>query len=204
MVYAGFWRRAGAVFIDILVGSPIFALQMWLIGISIPAAILSLLIPGMVFSLYPVVFHARWGQTIGKMATGIKVVRVDGQPIDMRVALLRSSVDMALWVFYALMTTGALFAWSGPEWSSMGRLERLDALRGESLAFGLYSWISKGWAWSEVVVMLFNRKRRAIHDFIAGTVVIRVPQPSAGRVQAGIDPGVDYQMEGYGDPPQPL
>jgi uncharacterized RDD family membrane protein YckC len=27
------------------------------------------------------------------------------------------------------------------------------------------------WMWSEVVVMLFNRRRRALHDFIAGTVV---------------------------------
>ena len=27
------------------------------------------------------------------------------------------------------------------------------------------------WIWSEVIVMLFNKKRRALHDFIAGTVV---------------------------------
>jgi uncharacterized RDD family membrane protein YckC len=39
-------------------------------------------------------------------------------------------------------------------------------------------WITLAWAgaaWSilEVVTMLTNRKRRAIHDFIAGTVVVR-------------------------------
>jgi len=28
------------------------------------------------------------------------------------------------------------------------------------------------WVWSEFIVLLTNRKRRAIHDFIAGTVVI--------------------------------
>nr|WP_309696742.1 hypothetical protein [Armatimonas sp.] len=27
------------------------------------------------------------------------------------------------------------------------------------------------WVWSEVVVILFNKRRRALHDFIAGTVV---------------------------------
>ena len=27
------------------------------------------------------------------------------------------------------------------------------------------------WIWSEVVVMLFNKRRRVLHDFIAGTVV---------------------------------
>jgi uncharacterized RDD family membrane protein YckC len=29
------------------------------------------------------------------------------------------------------------------------------------------------WVWGEFVTMLFNKKRRAVHDFIAGTVVIR-------------------------------
>ena len=29
------------------------------------------------------------------------------------------------------------------------------------------------WIWSELIVMLTNRRRRALHDFIAGTVVIR-------------------------------
>ena len=28
------------------------------------------------------------------------------------------------------------------------------------------------WTWSELIVMLFNQRRRALHDFIAGTVVI--------------------------------
>lgn len=31
------------------------------------------------------------------------------------------------------------------------------------------------WLLSELVVLLFNEKRRALHDFIAGTVVVRVP-----------------------------
>jgi uncharacterized RDD family membrane protein YckC len=29
------------------------------------------------------------------------------------------------------------------------------------------------WFWSEVVTMLFNKKKRALHDFIAGTMVIQ-------------------------------
>jgi uncharacterized RDD family membrane protein YckC len=35
-----------------------------------------------------------------------------------------------------------------------------------------------GWMASEVVVLLFNRKKRALHDFIAGTVVVETaPEP---------------------------
>ncbi|WP_255590049.1 hypothetical protein [Marinicella meishanensis] len=29
------------------------------------------------------------------------------------------------------------------------------------------------WYWSELLVMLTNERRRALHDFIAGTVVIK-------------------------------
>jgi uncharacterized RDD family membrane protein YckC len=29
------------------------------------------------------------------------------------------------------------------------------------------------WVWGELIVLLTNRKRRALHDFIAGTVVVR-------------------------------
>jgi len=28
------------------------------------------------------------------------------------------------------------------------------------------------WYWSEIIVILFNKRNRALHDFLAGTVVI--------------------------------
>jgi hypothetical protein len=33
------------------------------------------------------------------------------------------------------------------------------------------------WVWSEVVVILFNERRRALHDFIAGTIVVQTTPP---------------------------
>jgi uncharacterized RDD family membrane protein YckC len=36
----------------------------------------------------------------------------------------------------------------------------------------LLSYVSLGWFITEVVTMLTNKKRRALHDFIANTVVI--------------------------------
>jgi uncharacterized RDD family membrane protein YckC len=32
--------------------------------------------------------------------------------------------------------------------------------------------VQQVWVWSEFIVLLTNRKRRALHDFIAGTVVV--------------------------------
>jgi uncharacterized RDD family membrane protein YckC len=48
--------------------------------------------------------------------------------------------------------------------------------------FGVGDWImmSTGmlWFWAEIITMLTNRKRRSVHDFIAGSVVIRIPKQS--------------------------
>ena len=33
------------------------------------------------------------------------------------------------------------------------------------------------WVWSEPLVMLLNKQRRAIHDFLAGTVVLHIEPP---------------------------
>jgi uncharacterized RDD family membrane protein YckC len=38
-------------------------------------------------------------------------------------------------------------------------------------------WSMSAWGILEVATMLLNSKRRALHDFIAGTVVMRVSQP---------------------------
>ena len=40
----------------------------------------------------------------------------------------------------------------------------------------IISWLSKGYVMSEFVVLWLNRKKRAIHDFIAGTVIIHDPR----------------------------
>jgi hypothetical protein len=53
--------------------------------------------------------------------------------------------------------------------------------------------IQNVWVWGELIVLLTNRKRRALHDFIAGTVVIRtdaaegITQPDAPPTAGSAD-----------------
>ena len=44
------------------------------------------------------------------------------------------------------------------------------------------------WVLSELVVLLLNKKRRTLHDFIAGTVVLHLsaPAPDPGSVREGV------------------
>jgi uncharacterized RDD family membrane protein YckC len=37
----------------------------------------------------------------------------------------------------------------------------------------LLDWLHQIWIWSEFAVLLTNKRKRALHDFIAGTVVIK-------------------------------
>ena len=176
MKYAGFWRRAASLFIDGLLVAPLIALEWFLFGVSPGVAIASVVLIGILWSLYPIYFHGRWGQTVGKMAAKIKVVQVDGSPITPRHAVVRNSVDLVMWSIYVVGTVLVLATWDGPDWSSLGLLEQRRLVNEGTPFFGAYDVISQAWFWSEVLVLLFNKKRRALHDFIAGTVVVRVAQ----------------------------
>lgn len=83
--YAGFWIRLGAGVIDLLVLILIGGIILFVSGS--PAF---LFIGELIFSFsYFVGFWIWRGQTPGKMAVGIKIIRTDSSPITWRYALLR-------------------------------------------------------------------------------------------------------------------
>ena len=120
-------------------------------------------------------------QTIGKMVTKVRVVdfRTEGG-ISWWQAWLRKGIPMVLslgflgWEVF-LVLTGSL----NP--SGLANGEALTASKG----FWLLMALPALWFFAEVLTMLTNEKRRALHDFIAGTVVVRtntqeqVAQPEA-------------------------
>lgn len=67
--YAGFWLRVGAWLIDVV----LLAIISW----------------GLANVLYFVGLWAWRGQTLGQIVANVRVVRADGGPVDLRVAILR-------------------------------------------------------------------------------------------------------------------
>lgn len=96
MRYAGFWPRALAQVIDFAVLLCLTVPGQFVFGLSTTAALAAYLFASVVGVGYPVYFHARWGQTLGKVLAKIKVTRIDGRRIGLGRALLRSSVDIGL------------------------------------------------------------------------------------------------------------
>ena len=99
---AGFWRRIGAVLLDVIMFGIVFGILHDLLG--------SLLRGGgsfpLWFALYNIVMWATKGTTIGGIVCGLKLVRLDDRPMDWSVAIVRS-----LGAFLSLAVAGLGFIW---------------------------------------------------------------------------------------------
>ena len=160
--YHTFWRRFWAGILDGLIFLPFDWVDAKVQSINLPSSLLSLwlLVSYLAFSIYVVLMHARRGQTVGKMLTGVTVLSNRGEvPISFRQAVIRESPYIVLlligWAIVTanLLTSGDL---NIPWWVY------------NLLTFAAFIWFAL-----ELITMLFNDKRRALHDHIAGTVVVR-------------------------------
>ena len=163
--YNTFWPRFWAGMVDALVFLPLGLIDSWMLDPVRPAAIVLswAALSYSSFWVYSVVLHTRYGQTLGKMATGAKVLDVHEQRLpNVRQALLRDIgnivVSSLAFLYLAQLVLNGSYA-KGAE--AIGTPPMI-------LGFAMMAWFLL-----EVVTMLMNDKRRAIHDFIAGTVVVK-------------------------------
>ncbi len=111
---------------------------------------------------------------------GIRVVRLTGERIGWREAWLRSSVDVVFAVLAVISSFVNLTSITRDQYYGVGWMQRtqnLYALEPAWLRWTITA--SQIWVWSELAVMLCNKKRRALHDFIAGTIVTAERKVSA-------------------------
>jgi uncharacterized RDD family membrane protein YckC len=177
--YAGFWPRLASALLDLIILVPLMALMFW--GSSTFRLFdFYYFLPGTAFGLfYSVYLVGRFGGTPGKLIVGIRIRKLNGEPIGYRQAFLRYSVGFILGMATSLALLFPLFHLTDAEYHSLSFMERSQRLI--ELAPFWYKpsqWVQTAWGWSELIVLLTNRKRRALHDFIAGTVVVHVsPAP---------------------------
>ena len=166
---AGFWIRGAALVVDSLVlQAALLPFQLFIVlpmlmvgGIgrgANPARALAVntgyYVVAMLVSFgYVVWMHGKWGQTLGKIATGVKVVRVGGERIGYGRAFGRF-----LGVFLSVITLGIGYLIAG-----------------------------------------FRSDKRALHDLVAGTRVMKVRRPWLEGKPAGFwmryaALGIDWQL----------
>lgn len=121
-----------------------------------------------IWMAYAVAMHTKFGQTYGKMVCKVRVVDFKTErAISFRQALLREGIPIAVSCSVIIYQVFLLKA---------DAQERLQITK--SGAFWLLAILPLLWFLAEVATMLTNEKRRALHDFIAGTVVVRINVPS--------------------------
>lgn len=131
------------------------------------------------YRFYHIGCVALWGQTPGKMAAKIKVVKVDGSAATWWNAFLRNSVETLLTTVVLFLEIKAVLTVSPVLFASTDFAKRPALI--DSFVPGIavdIAWATQAFVLTEFVVLFLNKKKRAIHDFIAGTVVIHDPRLS--------------------------
>jgi uncharacterized RDD family membrane protein YckC len=173
--YGGFWVRFAAFWLDALILLPLTGLRFWGDQQYRLFPIYSF-IPDMLIGLfYSVYLVRRFGGTPGKLIMGLRIRKVTGGPVGYREALLRFAPEFVLGILMSIALLPSLFHLTDAEYHALSFIERSQRLI--QLAPAWYRPVQvflQIWIWSEFIVMLTNAKRRALHDFIAGTVVVRV------------------------------
>jgi uncharacterized RDD family membrane protein YckC len=130
LVYVGVGRRLVAVVIDVFVlgvvngviGLIFHAGMTNVNGVisynsSGPGAALQIIIP----IVYYIVMEAMWGATLGKMALGIRVVKLDGSPISWGESIIRNLLRIIDSIPYFIpYLLGAILIWSSPTRQRLG------------------------------------------------------------------------------------
>src|SRR5215471_16980329 len=185
--YRTFWRRFWASFFDGLVLVPVGLLDFYFFS---PARGTAILISWAVISystpwLYSVLLHAWHGQTLGKMALGVQVLDLSEQRTPtLGQAFLRDAAYIVVQVcsLAYFIHIVLVHKYTGDK--------EVPGVLGKILGFA-----GLGWLLLEILTMLTNSKRRAVHDFIAKTVVLKVPLPQRRFVND--HPGHDHCVNAH-------
>ena len=154
--YETLGKRFGAVIIDFFVLLPVTIIAGFLVFIAPDFAAFGSLLNGLISVLYCILMHYRYGQTVGKMAFKVKVLDESEAPITFGQSILRSLPQLIPVMFAVSFSTA-------------------DNSEGSSAEF----WTRTVYAFSiafylvDALVCAASEKHRALHDFIAGTMVVR-------------------------------
>lgn len=177
MKYVGFWRRFGASIIDGLVTLPFVVLFEYANGFSQTFAAVLALPSALFYAFYRFYFHARWGATIGKRAMKIKVMTYDREePISYAHAGLRISVDTLFATVMGIATIYAIYSIDAETYLSLGWAIRSSIATTHAPNWYEYTiYLAAAWGVINLLSLLVTDKKRAMHDYIAGTVVVHQP-----------------------------
>lgn len=120
--------------------------------------------------LYKLLFELKYGATIGKMALKLKVVNKEFQRVNLSEVVLRNIFDIGQRVFFFVVT---LSVYLGEDFDSIRSNAEFVAAQNQVINIMPFLFGFTILSVIEAVVLLSDKKRRAMHDFIGGTFVVK-------------------------------
>jgi len=188
VIYSTFWRRVSAQLLDVVFILPVVAISVALAGLGRGTYVVLAALMWLFNFGYYIYLVKRFGGTPGKLFLGLRIVQLNGLAVSYQQASLRYIVFLFLSTCSFLALVVATLAMTDADYASLDWRHR--AVAQVALAPSWYPWTERLlhiWVLGLVIVMLTNSERRTIHDFIAGTVVVRKAQ-SPGAADAAPEP----------------
>ena len=120
---------------------------------------------GFISVFYYIILHFYYGKTLGKMAMKVKVTDTFGEDINLGQSITRSLPQLVPVLFMAGF--GVLLS------SSAQQVDESEKAFAENVINYTYA-ATMIWNVADIIVALSNDKHRALHDYIAGTVVVKI------------------------------
>ena len=173
-VYAGLWIRAAAKILDFIILLPLAGISLYINGLS-KSAYFYTVVPNLLFGVFYEVYLVKvYGGTPGKLIMDIKIIQKNGDDVNWNAAIYRYAVDFCLAVLGIYLIIMTLNSIDDSFYAGLGFTKKYTLISTLNPTFSkIQSWINYLWAISGTIVLLANPRKRAIHDFIAGTVVVK-------------------------------
>lgn len=173
-LYGGFWLRLWSIFLDTLCNIPLFYLSIFIESTHVYFYVVSNFICLLFGIWYSIYLPKKYGGTPGKLMVGIKILKLNGDSIGWKEAILRHSIDMIFGLFGILILIYSVSEADNSIYLSKSREDRFEYLSSFTpILSQINLWAVGIWMCSELIFLLFNERRRAVHDFIAGTVIVK-------------------------------
>ena len=154
-------KRLGAAIVDGIVFIPVIFFDK-LFSSDISVNIVWAIFTGFLLLFYSVFLHYKYGQTIGKWVVGVKVLDIsEARGLTLKQSIMRDSFNIGSEAL-ALIYLVVLIKRNSELISAFEKYRNFANQPGAI------------WIVLELITMTFNNKRRAIHDFLAKSVVVRV------------------------------
>jgi len=174
MIYVGFWRRVAAYAVDFVILLPYALFSSFFLQTTKWGFVVSQVIGFALAILFEVYFVTRFGGSPGKLSMGVRIAKLDGAKVGYKEAWIRYSVLFVITSLTAIALVISLTHVPNEEFLALTFKTRINHLEaGAPPWFEPLQIVGSVWIYSEFLVLLTNKKRRALHDFLAGTVVIR-------------------------------